>query len=294
MRAPEGLLRFIRTTALGALLAFDATVVFINMAIIVFYGVHDSHSLLYREPLLIWIPFVVAALCTVSLALAAGVGAARAAMRIQGERWSTSFRVLIALAVITLVLLAFSRESAATTILVPAATLFYLLLPALALLFTEHRSGLRLLVTGACVAYGMTIVLLVLTLWFPRFGVDPTQTYDIYFPPQFTAAFFTLGAGALSSVAAGIVCAVDGRLTGHQYWSSCFQVAVVAGLIGPISIGLQIHYPPYLSLSPTLEVALVILAGVSYLALPLMVLVYLHKPPAATSRSGYPDVGTSL
>lgn len=286
--------QFIQRAAVGALLAFEVMLVLLSVTTIVFYGVYDPHSLVRRQPLLIWIPFAVAALCTVSLALAAGVGAARRAVQSRQERWSTGLRVLLALAIVTLVLLAISRNSAGTTLLVPIATLIYLTLPALALLSVGRRAGLRLLAAGAWVAGAMTLALLVLTFLFPGFGMDPSQTYDIYFPPQIAAAFFTFGAGAISSVAAGIVCAVDGRLTGHLNWSNSFLTAVVAGLLGPFALAMQVHYPPLLSLSPTLEVALVILSLASYLALPVMALVYLRKRPDSLASAGLPDVGISL
>src|SRR5579872_222685 len=191
MGASQRLRRFVQRAAVGALLAFEVMLVLLSVTIIVFYGVYDPQSLVRRQPLLIWIPFAIAALCTISLALAAGAGAARSAIQSRQERWSTSLRVLLALALITLVLLAISRDSAGTTILVPIATLIYLTLPALALLSVGRRAGPRLLAVGAWVASAMTIALLVLTLLFPRFGMDPSQTYDIYFPPQFAAAFFT-------------------------------------------------------------------------------------------------------
>ncbi|HLJ81874.1 MAG TPA: hypothetical protein VKT52_10335, partial [Ktedonobacterales bacterium] len=71
-------------------------------------------------------------------------------------------------------------------------------------------------------------------------------------------------------------------------------VAVVAGLLGPFALAMQVHYHPLLSLSPTLEVILVILSLASYLALPVMALVYMRKRPASASSASVPDVGISL
>ncbi|MGH2515719.1 MAG: hypothetical protein ACRDHP_08690, partial [Ktedonobacterales bacterium] len=179
MNTTNQLRRFTQRTAVGALLAFDATVVFLIVAINVSFYTHDYRSLFGREPLLPWIPFALAALVTILLMLATGIGGAREARRAGHARQSTSLIVLALLNSVLPVLLAISHDSLAQTILGPIVGLGYLVLPALALLFLGRRTGLCLLIIAAFVAFGAALALLVLSFLFPAFGRDPSANYFI-------------------------------------------------------------------------------------------------------------------
>lgn len=269
--------RFIRVTAVGALLAFDATMVLMTLAIAVSFYLHDPRSLFVREPLLIWVPFALASIATLLLTLAVGIGCALGAMRSRRGWWSTSFRVLVALAVVTPILLAVSKNPLEQWILFPTVGLIYLVLPALALLFVGRRAEVRLLPIGASVAYSVALVCIALTYLYPDFGADPNASYFIYFPPQAFTAIMMLSAAIPLGMAGGIICAIDGRLSRRRWWSDRFLIMVAVGLLVPLVIVLQVvHYPPLVSLSPSLEVVLYVAAGAAYLALPVMVLVYLR------------------
>lgn len=267
MAVSERLRRFIRATAVGALIAFDASIVLVILAIAISFYLHDP---------LMWIPFALVALALVLLALAAGIGGALGAIKSQRGWWSTSFRVLVALSVVTPIVLAVSKNSLEQWILFPTVGLIYLVLPALALLFIGGRADLRLLPIGACVAYGAALVSIVLTFLFPDLGMDPTVSYFLYLPPQAFVAAMMLIAAMLLGMAGGIICAIDGRLSSRRWWSDGLLLAVAVGLLMPLLLAMQVHYPPLVSLSTSLEVVLYVAAGATYLALPVMALVYLR------------------
>lgn len=286
---------FVRTTASGALPAFDATVILGTLAIAVSY-IHDPRSLVYREPLLIWLPFALAALALALLTLAAGIGGAIRATHGGRGWWATTLRVLVVLAIVMPVFLYLSKDSFQQAILAPVIALIYLVLPLLALLSAGRRAYIRLLSIQTFIAYGVAIVCIVLTYRFPRFGMGPTQVYFIYFPPQLFVAAVMCATALLFSLAGGIICTIDGRLSGRPLWSDCFLVAVAVCLAVPLLLAMQIHYPPLVSVSPSLTVVLGIAAGAAYLALPGLVLVYAHRsrPASAPPHIGAPGVNTSL
>lgn len=143
---------------------------------------------------------------------------------------------------------------------------------------------------GALLAADVTVVL---WLRYPEFGRDPHQSYTfgLYLPPQFGVAATMLVAALFYSMAGGIDCAIDGRLSGHGLWSQAFLLVVVAGLIGPISLAVETYW--HTSFLPPLEATLYFTAGIAYLALPIMGLVYVWRlrPPAAPPGIGVPGIG---
>lgn len=141
MRVFQDAYRFIHRTAVGALLPFDATVVLAILAITVSFYTHDPQSLIFREPLLIWLPFALAALATIILTLAAVLRGAVNATRRRRGWWATSFRVLAPLLIAGQnhhpPLLSISSSLEALLGIIAGAA--YLALPVMALIYLRRR-----------------------------------------------------------------------------------------------------------------------------------------------------------
>ncbi|MGH2517026.1 MAG: hypothetical protein ACRDHP_15360, partial [Ktedonobacterales bacterium] len=110
--------------------------------------------------------------------------------------------------------------------------------------------------------------------------------------PQFSVALMLLLGVMLFGLAAGVVCAIDGRLSRRLLWSDVFLIAVAAAVLGPILIVLQSHYPPLVSLSSSAQTLFGIVAGVAYIAMPILSLVYLSTSRRSMPHANLPGVGT--
>jgi hypothetical protein len=99
----------------------------------------------------------------------------------------------------------------------------------------------RSLAIGGLAAYGVTVLLIILTLAYPLFGSGGPSLSPMYFPPQAIlgsiTGLFTISV-ALGLAVRCFAISVRGR---QRAWLPVFALLSLAALLGPILLLLQVH-----------------------------------------------------
>lgn len=109
----------------------------------------------------------------------------------------------------------------------------------------ELGCSVRSYAIAGLVTYGLTVVLVALTLKYPRFGNQPHQYGEaLRLPPQAFLAFllglFTIGV----AVMIGLTCFRFSLAGRRRAWYPVFPVCILAALQGPAFLFIQPRFSP--------------------------------------------------